>query len=63
VQVHSMKPKLKPPETTCLKLKWDIVLSTFAFKFNMRRYTEVLPAQVMQRILAGRCRLTLSHPC
>ena len=33
-----MKPKLKPPGTKRLKLKCDILLSTSAFKFNLRRY-------------------------
>ena len=36
-----MKPRLKPPETKRLKLKWDIMLSTSAFKSNLRRYTKV----------------------
>jgi len=42
VQVDPIKPKLKPPGTTLLKLNCDILLSTYAFKFNLRRYTEVL---------------------
>jgi hypothetical protein len=32
-----MKLKLKPPGTKRLKLKCDVLLSTFAFKFNFRR--------------------------
>ena len=42
VQVEPMKPKLKPPETKRLKLKCDILvlLSTSAFKFNVRHYTK-----------------------
>jgi len=32
-----MKPKLKPPGSKRLKLNWDILLSNFAFKFNLRR--------------------------
>jgi hypothetical protein len=36
-----MKPMLEPPETKHLKLKCDILLSTYAFKFNLRRYTPV----------------------
>jgi hypothetical protein len=39
VQVDPMKPELKPPGTKRLKLKCDILLSTSAFKFNLRRYT------------------------
>ena len=34
-----MQPKLKPPGTTRLKLKCDMLLLTAAFKFNLRRYT------------------------
>jgi len=34
-----MKPTLKAPESKRLKLKYDKVLSTFAFKFNLRCYT------------------------
>jgi len=33
-----MRPKLKPPGTKRLKLKFDILLSNFAFKFSLRRY-------------------------
>jgi hypothetical protein len=40
VQLDPMKPKFKPPGTKRLKLKCDILLSTSAFKFNLRRYTE-----------------------
>jgi superfamily II DNA/RNA helicase len=36
-----MKPKLKQPGAKCLKLKYDILLSTSAFNFNLRRYTMV----------------------
>jgi len=35
-----MKPKLKPPTTKRLKLKCDLLLSTAAFKYNLRRYNE-----------------------
>jgi len=33
-----MKSKLKPPGTKRLKLKYDNVISSFAFNFNLRRY-------------------------
>jgi hypothetical protein len=33
-----MKPKLKPPGTKRLKVKFDILLSTSAYKFIFRRY-------------------------
>jgi len=42
-----MKPMLKPPGTKHLKLKCDILLSTFAFKSNLRRYTAVHDMLVM----------------
>ena len=38
VQVEPRKPMLKPPGTEHLKLNCDILLSTFAFNFNLRRY-------------------------
>jgi len=37
-QVDPMKPNMKPPRTKRLILKCDVVLSTSAFKFNLRRY-------------------------
>jgi len=49
-----------------LKLKCDVLLSNFAFKFNLRRYTA---APVTARtavygagLQVGRCRLTRSNP-
>jgi len=33
-----MKPKLKPPGTKRLKLECDILVSTSAFKLNLRGY-------------------------
>ena len=41
MQVEPFKPKLKPPGAKRLKLKCDILLSTSAFNFNLRRYNEV----------------------
>jgi hypothetical protein len=40
VQVDPIKPKLKPPGTKRLNVKYDILLSSSAFKFNLRRYKE-----------------------
>ena len=40
MRVDTMKPKLKPPGTERLKLRYDSLLSNSAFKFNLRRYTE-----------------------
>ena len=39
VQVDSINPKKKAPGTECSKVKYDALLSTFAFKFNLRRCT------------------------
>ena len=39
VQVDPMKPVLKAPGCKYLKLKHDKRLSSFGFKFNLRRYT------------------------
>jgi len=41
VQVDPIKPTLKAPVTKRLKLHYDKPLSTFAFKFNLRRYSVV----------------------
>jgi len=38
VQVDPVKPVLKPPGIKHLELKYDVLLSTFAFTFNLRRY-------------------------
>ena len=40
VQVDPIKPKLKAPEHKRLKLECDILLSTAAFKFKLRRYSK-----------------------
>ena len=42
MQVDPIKPMLTPPGTKHLKLNCDILLSKFAFKFNLRRYSSVL---------------------
>jgi len=39
VQVEPIKSKLKPPGTERLKQKYDNLLSRFAFKYNLRRYS------------------------
>ena len=39
VQVDPFKPTLKAPVSKRLKLKYDILLSNFAFRFNLRRYS------------------------
>ena len=40
MQVDSIKPTLTAHGTTRSKLKYDILLTNFGFKFNMRRYCE-----------------------
>jgi hypothetical protein len=63
VLVDPIKPSLKAPGTQRLKLQYDQMLSEFASKFNLRRYTkasETGPATVL--IQVGRCRLTPSNP-
>ena len=37
MRVDPIKPMLKPPGTKHLKLEYDILLSTCAFIFNLRR--------------------------
>ena len=41
VQVDPIKPPLKPTVTKRLKLEYESLLSSSAFKFNLRRYTPV----------------------
>jgi hypothetical protein len=49
VQVDPIKPKLKPPGTTPLKLQYDEPLSSFAFEFNLRRCTKAKKAKEKER--------------
>ena len=77
MQVDPIKPMLKPHGTKHLKLKCDELLSSFAFKFNLRRYTvEGTEGRIklsvlfntlgypgtLSSTLVGQCRLTLSNP-
>ena len=62
MQVDPIKPMLKPPGTKHLKPKYHILLSTFAFKFNLRCYFEVHSLHHLELALAegdvelaGRC--------
>ena len=41
MQVDPSNPTLKPPGSKRLKPKCDVLLSNFAFKINLRRYSEV----------------------
>jgi hypothetical protein len=57
VEVDPIKPTLKAPGTKCLKLNYDGLLSSFAFKFNLRRYiTESVKINIANRT----CEMTLS---
>jgi len=44
VQVDPIKPTLKAPGSKRLKLKYDNLHSSFAFKFNLRRCTTAAPS-------------------
>ena len=46
VQLDPIKPVLKAPRTTRLKLNYGKLLSIFAFKFNLRRYNLVVHRDV-----------------
>ena len=39
MQVDPIKPTLKAPGSKRLKLKYDELLSSFGFNFNLRHYT------------------------
>ena len=43
VQLDPIKPTLTAPKSKRLKLKHDELLSTYAFDFNLRRYTMAVP--------------------
>jgi len=43
VRVEPMKPVLKAPGSMLLRIRYDIRLSIVAFKFNLRRYNELIP--------------------
>jgi hypothetical protein len=45
VQVDPMKPMFKAPGSMLLKLIYDEPLSSFTFKFNLRRYSTAAPAR------------------
>ena len=40
MQIDPFKPTLKAPGIRRLNLKYDDLLSSFAFNFNLRRYNE-----------------------
>jgi len=62
VQVDPIKPTMKAPGTQALKLQYHKLLSTFAFKFNLRRYSKVGAIRVEAvRRLAELTTLTVAH--
>ena len=63
MQVDPIKPTLKAPGITLLKLKYVEPLSKIAFKFNLRRCNKaVFTGSLMVVPEVGRCRLTASNP-
>jgi len=64
VQVDPIKPGLKALGDKRLKLKYDELLSNFAFKFNLRRFTreKVFNGRGFLVAVVRRCKLTLSKP-
>jgi len=70
-QVDPIKPELKALGANILTLKYDEVLSKFAFNFILRRYSKVTKREAQDKSAAettasellkskvGRCRLTL----
>jgi len=77
VHVVPMKPVLRAPGYTLLKLIYNGPLSNFASKFNLRCYNEVPPGELEQCVGSdgkpcvlgkggfgevGRCRLIVSNP-
>ena len=65
VQVDPMKPKLKAPGTKRLKRTFDVLVSKFAFKFNLRRYNVVtggerIDMDLLKDAKVGRCRSPVS---
>ena len=68
MQVDPIKLTLKAPGTKRLKLKYDKLLSTSAFNFILRRYSEEmerfnkLTGVLSFSLKVRRCRLTLSNP-
>ena len=72
VQADPIEPKLKAPGTNLLTLRYDELLSIFAFKVNLRRYTTVVPMKESEKLeialltaeaSVGRFTLSNLHRC
>jgi hypothetical protein len=61
VQVDPIEPTLNAPGTKRLKLKYEKLLSLFAFNSNLRRYSKGDKATKAHATKVGQCRLTLSN--
>ena len=66
MHLDPIKPTLRAPGIKRLKLKCEVPLSNFAFKFNLRRHDKGGDAAAMTNrfmykafAMVGRCRLTL----
>jgi hypothetical protein len=59
VQLDPVKPTLKPTGAKRLKLKCDVLLSTSAFRLNLRRYIVVVSRSPPT---VGRCSLKPADP-
>ena len=60
MQIDPNKPTLKATRSVRLKLIFSKLLSSIAFKFNLRRYnTDVNAKDIFE---AGWCSFTLSNP-
>jgi len=62
VQVDPVTPKFKAPVTKRLKLNCDVLLSTSAFKFNLRHYAMVLSVPGVEAQSAALRRLVAVRP-
>jgi len=54
VQVDPIKPMLKAPGTKRLKLTHYELLSSFAFRINLRRYTEEAAVEIAKKLAQAR---------
>ena len=66
MRVDTIKTRVESAYGVCnqrLKLEDPKLLSTFAFKSDLRRYTKVDQFDGSDYAKVRRCRLTLSNPC